>query len=116
MKKGELKLIREITAEAWGKFGKKLFVEKPVAPTIKKIADLALNEEADKFTDAQRGEIRAALATGEFDKTALVEDEKVAKEYEEYVQKRIEEEIKKGNLSKPEKKKVKQYTNRSKKK
>lgn len=116
MNKKELVLIRQITAEAWGKFGKKLFIEKPVAPTIKKIANLALNEEADQFTDAERGKIRAALDTGEFDKTARVEDEKVAKEYEEYVQKRIEEEQKKGNLSKPDPKKVKQYTNRSKKK
>ena len=115
MKKRDLNIIKSIQAEAWTKFGDKLFVEKDVAPTVKLIAEKALDEEAHLFTDAQRGKIRAALETGEFDKRIKVEDEKVAAAYEKFVAKRIKEEIKSGRLSKPPKeKKVKQYARRTK--
>lgn len=114
MNKSELKLIRQINAEGWAKYGDKLFIEKDIAPTVRKIAELALNEEADQFTDAERGKIRAALDTGEYDKRIKEEDPEVAKEFEEYVTKRIKEEIDKGNLSDPDKanKKGKQYNRR----
>lgn len=95
-------VLKSIMQEGWEKFGDDLYTEQDIAPTVKKVAEKALNEEAHRFTDAERGKIRAALETGEYDKRVKVEDPEVAKELEEYVDKRIQEEIKKGNLNKPE--------------
>lgn len=97
-------ILKGIMSEAWQKYGDKLYTVKEVAPTVRKVADKALNEDAEMFTDAERGKIRAALATGVFDGTMKVEDPKVAKKYEKFVEKRIKQEIKKGNLTKPNEK------------
>lgn len=116
MKKKDYQIIKEINAEAWGKYGDRLFTEREKAPAVKKVAHLALNEEAHRFTDAQRGKIRAALDTGAFDGTERVVDEDVEKEYEEYISSRIQEEIDAGRLTHPEKanKKAQQYGRRKK--
>lgn len=114
----ELRIIRRINVEGWAKYGDKLFIEQDIAPTVKRVAELALNEEADKFTDAERGKIRAAMNTGEYDKRIKAEDPEIAKAFEEYVEKRIQEEIDKGNLRDPSlsQKKGKQYNRKIKNK
>lgn len=118
MKKSDLKIIKQIQAEAWGKFGDKLFIMRPKAGVMLAVIDKALTTDRDKFDEAKLDKLQNIKDSGMLDGEEKVEDPEVAKEYEEYVGKRIAEEIEKGTLSKPEKalKKSKQHGNRTKNK
>lgn len=116
MKKKNLKIIQQIQAEAWGKYGGKLFVVREKAGTMKEVIDLALTKERERFTPAQLDKLQNIKDSGMLEGTEKAEDPDVAEQMETYVQKRIAEEIKKGTLTKPEKalKKAHQYGNRTK--
>lgn len=115
MKKSDQKILRQITAEAWGRYGDKLFVDREKAGVMKEVLDKSLTKHRDMFDENQLDKMQSIKESGMLEGTERVEDPKVAKKYHEYVEKRIGEEIKKGNLSKPEKafKKGKQYARRS---
>lgn len=117
MKKKDLKIIQGIQAQAWAKFGDKLFVEKEKAGKMKEVIDKALNNQEEhgiEIDDDMRDKLQNIKDSGMLDGSHKEEDPKVAKEFEKYVAKRIEEEIEAGNLSKPKrsKKKARQYSRR----
>lgn len=117
MNEKQSKLLRRITAEAWGKYGDKLFVVEEIGGTMRKVLELSLTKEKHRFTEAQLDKMQNIKDSGMLEGTRKVEDPKVAKKLERYVEKRIKEEIEAGNLSKPEQalKKVKKYGKRIKK-
>lgn len=119
MKKKDLTIIKKIQAEAWGKYGDKLFIEEEKAGNMRQVIDHALNsgkEHGITLTDAERDKLKNIKDSGMLEGTHKVEDPKIAKKFEKYVEKRIAEEIKAGNLTKPDtaKKKANQLTNRQK--
>lgn len=116
MNDNELRLLRRINAEAWGKYGDRLFVEREKAGTMKKVIDLALTKEKNRFDAETLDKLQNIKDSGMLEGTEKVEDPKIASEMEKYVEGRIAEEIKKGNLREPDKafKKAKQYANKNK--
>ncbi len=112
MKKKDLKIIKDIQAEAWAKYGDKLFKEEDKAPAVIQTIDHAL--ESPDVDDLKKQKLQSIKEAGLFSGKKKVEDPEVSKKFEEFVDKRIKEEIDAGRLSKPNPKKVKQYGNRKK--
>ena len=117
MKKKDLKIIKQIQAEAWGKYGDTIFKVEQKASAILAVMDKALTVDRDKFTEAELDKIQNIQDSGMLNGTQKVEDPEVAEKMSAYVEKRIAEELEKGTLTKPEEaiKKSKQYENRTKK-
>lgn len=101
MNEHDEKIIQGIQAEVYDKYKDKLWKKEEKAPTMKKVAHKALNEEHDNLTPAQRDEVRKALDSGELDGEKQVIDEEVGRQMENEVKRKMYVEIKKGNLSDP---------------
>lgn len=117
MKKSDRKILEEINAVAWAKFGDKLFVEKPIAPIASDLIEKGLKDR-DKLTPEQVEKLETWKAMGMFEGTHRVEDEEVAKQITDFVEEQIALAIKEGRLTDPNKekhvRKSKQLTNRTK--
>ena len=99
MKKKDIKILKKINKEAWDKYGSKLLKEEDIAPNIKFVVEKALTEHRDKLTEDKIEQLEALQDMGYFDGKHVVEDEDVAKKFNEYTERRIKQEIEAGNLT-----------------
>lgn len=102
MKKKDLRIIKAINAEAWEKYGKKLFRDVEKAPAVKEVIEKALTEKRELFTEAQLDKLQTIKDSGMLEGTKREEDPKVAEQFGKYIEKRIKQEVKAGNLTDPE--------------
>ena len=80
----------------------KVVYKEPVTPTIKKVAELALNENIPEW---KKDKLRTLLASGDLDKTVEAENPQVAQQIDTYVQREIRKAVRRKEL--PTKKQLK---------
>lgn len=96
------KVLRRIQASIPKALMDKVVYKEPVTPTIKKVAELALNENIPEW---KKDKLRTLLASGDLDKTVEAENPQVAQQIDNYVQREIKKAIKNKEL--PTKKQLK---------
>lgn len=103
-------VLKQIQASIPQKLLDNIFIKKPVTPTIKQVAELALNE---NISEKKKQQIKDLLESGDLDRTTLEEDPITVKKIDAFVQRKIAQAVKEKRL--PTKKQFKRLTYENKK-
>lgn len=88
--------LKKIQASIPKNLLKAVFSERMKTPEMKMVLEEALK--SDKIDEAKKAKIKNLLDTGEFNKTEIVENKRVAKMIDDHVNRKINEAVKAGRL------------------
>ena len=103
MKDKDLKVLKRIQAKAWGKYGDKLFVEKEQSPVMRKVLEIALTKERDRFTELELDKYQTMYDAGTLENSVKEEDPETAEAMTKFVGEEIKKAIDRGELTNPNK-------------
>lgn len=120
MKKKEIKVLEEIQARGWAKFGDDLFQEVWAFPVERQMIEHAkrdINKVQKVYPDIDLDKLETIQATGRYDEKKREEVPEVAEAFRKWMEDEIKLAIKMGKLKDPEKdkyvKKTKQLGKRA---
>lgn len=99
MKKQHLKELKRIQESIPEKMKSRLLIKRSVAPTVKKVVNLALKDK--DITDKQKERLQHLKDTGLFDKKEEVVNKTAQKEIDKYLNEEIAKSIAAGRLPEP---------------